>query len=85
MPGRPILTTISSEDNAMTEMDLQKLEQRVDELIRTVNLLQEENQALRVSQESLTTERAELIEKTELARTRVEAMITRLKSMESGT
>ncbi len=69
----------------MTEMDLQKLEQRVDELIRTVNLLQEENQALRVSQESLTTERAELIEKTELARTRVEAMITRLKSMESGT
>lgn len=69
----------------MTEMDLQKLEQRVDELIRTVNLLQEENQALRVSQESLTAERAELIEKTELARTRVEAMITRLKSMESGT
>ena len=69
----------------MTEMDLQKLEQRVDELIRTVNLLQEENQALRVSQDSLTAERAELIEKTELARTRVEAMITRLKSMESGT
>ncbi len=69
----------------MTEMDLTKLEQRVDELIRTVSLLQEENQALRVSQENLTAERAELIEKTELARTRVEAMITRLKSMESGT
>ena len=66
-------------------MDLTKLEQRVDELIRTVSLLQEENQALRVSQENLTAERAELIEKTELARTRVEAMITRLKSMESGT
>jgi cell division protein ZapB len=79
------LITISREDDAMTEMDLQKLEQRVDELIRTVNLLQEENQALRVSQDTLTAERAELIEKTEMARTRVESMITRLKSMESGT
>jgi len=29
-------------------------------------------------------ERAELIEKTELARGRVESMITRLKSMEDG-
>jgi cell division protein ZapB len=35
-------------------------------------------------QENLVAERAALIEKTELARTKVEAMITRLKAMESA-
>jgi cell division protein ZapB len=64
------------------EIDLKSLEVRVDELIRTVAVLKEENRTLRDRQDSLTTERAELIEKTELARNRVEAMITRLKSME---
>ncbi len=67
----------------MSELDLKKLEERVEELIRTCALLKDENQALRVSQESLVTERAELIENTELARNKVEAMITRLKSMET--
>ncbi|MCU7798333.1 MAG: TIGR02449 family protein [Candidatus Thiodiazotropha sp. (ex Semelilucina semeliformis)] len=63
--------------------DLRKLEQRVEELIHACSYLKDENKSLRARQDSLVAERATLIEKTELARTRVEAMITRLKSMET--
>ncbi len=66
------------------ELDLRKLEQRVEDLIRACSYLKDENKSLRARQDSLVAERAALIEKTELARTRVEAMITRLKSMESS-
>ena len=66
------------------EFDLKKLESQVDELIRTCERLKSENRSLRGQQESLVTERANLIKKTEMARQRVEAMITRLKSMEQS-
>jgi cell division protein ZapB len=65
------------------ELDLRKLEQQVEDLIRACAYLKDENKSLRTRQDSLVAERAALIEKTELARSRVEAMITRLKSMES--
>ena len=65
-------------------MDIKKLEDRVDDLIKAVERLQQENKDLRESQTSLMTERSQLIEKTELARTRVEAMISRLKALENG-
>jgi cell division protein ZapB len=64
--------------------DLDTLERQVEELIRTCRQLREENTSLRARQDHLVAERAELIEKTELARSRVESMITRLKSMEDG-
>jgi len=64
-------------------VDLVSLESKVDQLIETVTSLTVENDALRQQQGSLAIERADLIEKTELARTRVEAMISRLKSMEA--
>lgn len=66
------------------ELDLKKLEVRIDELIRTCERLKDENQSLRSHQTTLMAERAQLIEKTELARSRVEAMITRLKAMETA-
>ena len=83
-----ILTTIlmpmtEKETQNPAEMDLRALEIRVEELIRACSYLKDENKSLRVRQDNLVTERAALIEKTELARTRVEAMITRLKSMEA--
>lgn len=68
----------------MEKVDLQPLEARIDALIRTCDDLKEENRALRDQQAHLITERAALIEKSEMARTRVEAMIARLKSMELG-
>ena len=58
------------------------LEKRVDELIELTATLSKENRALRAQQQNWTTERAKLIEKNELAKSRVEAMITRLKSLE---
>ncbi len=70
-------------DNNNESVDLLTLESKVDQLIETVTSLTAENDALRQQQGSLAVERADLIEKTELARTRVEAMISRLKSMES--
>ncbi len=66
----------------MTALDLSSLEARVDELIRAVEELSEENRALRDQQSHLMAERAALIEKSELARSRVESMIARLKAME---
>lgn len=62
--------------------ELETLEMRVDQLIGKCRTLSEENQALRDQQGHLMSERAALIEKSELARSRVEAMIARLKAME---
>lgn len=46
--------------------------------------LKEENRALRQRQDALAAERATLMQKNEQVRARVEAMIGRLKAMESG-
>jgi cell division protein ZapB len=66
----------------MHNNSLGSLESRVDELIKECDSLRAENRAMKTQQTSLMTERATLIEKSELARTRVEAMIARLKAME---
>ena len=46
--------------------------------------LKEENRALRQRHEALANERATLLNKNEQVRTRVEAMIGRLKTLEHG-
>ncbi|MEW8015501.1 MAG: TIGR02449 family protein [Candidatus Sedimenticola endophacoides] len=74
----------NEDQTALLEQNLKRLEVRVDDLIHIVALLKEENKSLRVKQGNLVSERAELIEKTELAKSRVEAMISRLKSMEAN-
>lgn len=66
----------------MDELDIKLLERRVDELIRLVERLREENRLLRDSHNALSAERTRLVEKTELARSRVEAIIERLRTME---
>ena len=65
-----------------TEQRLKQLELRVDELLRTLERLREENRMLCKQQEDYSSERATLIEKNEIAKSRVETMINRLKSME---
>lgn len=74
----------TEQQNKLPELDLKRLEARVEELVNTVSQLKNENVTLRSKQEHLAVERAELIEKTELAKSRVEAMISRLKSMETN-
>ena len=44
-----------------------------------------ENASLQTKQDTLVREKANLLEKTTLARTQVEAMISRLKEMEQNT
>ena len=69
----------------MDTLDTRMLEEKIDRLIRICHRLEDENRALRDQQNSLIAERAALVEKSELARSRVEAMITRLRAMEAGT
>ncbi len=66
----------------MPPTDLDTLERKVNELIELCQVLARENRALRSQQSNWTTERAKLIEKNELAKSKVESMITRLKSLE---
>ncbi len=67
----------------MDKMLLQQLEQKVDQLLDDCERLRYENQQLREQQGQLTTERDALLKKTNLARSRIEAMIERLKILES--
>lgn len=60
------------------------LEHRVDELLALCERYREENRILRESQESLNADRASLLEKNEQARSKIEAMISRLKGMEQN-
>jgi cell division protein ZapB len=66
------------------ELELKRLEKRLEDLIVTVSQIKEENRALRQRQDALTAERATLLQKNEQVRGRVEAMIGRLKSMEQA-
>ena len=73
-------------DTTRTQLDLElaRLEKRIEELMASVEDLKQENRALRQRHESLTTDRAGLLQKNEQVRARVEAMIGRLKTMEHG-
>jgi len=63
-------------------VDIKELEEKLEELIQRYTAVQSENFTLKTKQDSLVKEKAKLVEKTNLARTRVEAMISRLKNME---
>lgn len=64
-----------------TELDA--LTETLDQLLNTVQRMDEENRSLRHSQEQLATERSGLLARNEQARSRVEAMIQRLKALEN--
>lgn len=66
------------------EIELKALEKRLDDLVGVVSLLKEENRSLKQRQDALTAEKAQLLQKNEQVRARVESMITRLKAMEQG-
>ncbi len=68
----PTLTTIA------------EISAQVDRLVEACRRLSEENRSLRQSQEQLAGERAGLLARNEQARSRVEAMISRLKSLEQN-
>ena len=64
------------------ELELKRLEKRLEELIATVHRLKDENRALRARQDTLAAEKTTVMNRSEQVRARVEAMIGRLKAME---
>jgi cell division protein ZapB len=71
---------VSIEQNP--ELALQHLEQRIDTLVQVCQRLHEENSQLKNQQADLVQQRSALMDKTDKAKSRVEAMISRLKVME---
>ena len=66
----------------MADSQLKILEKKIDELISLCSDLNNENQALKADSASWDNERESLVVKKDLARTKVEAMLTRLRAME---
>jgi cell division protein ZapB len=64
--------------------DLKKLEKRIDDLINACQRLRHENASLKSEHGTLNERHAKLMEKTRIARERVESMIGRLKTLERG-
>ena len=72
-------------DNRDLPRELRKLLAKLDLGAATMQRLQDENRGLRHQVEQMAAERAQLVAKQEQARSRVEAMISRLKSLEQHT
>ena len=66
-------------------LEIKAFENKLDQLFNKYTDVKNENSSLKIKQETLAQEKAQLLEKTTLARTRVEAMITRLKAMEQSS
>jgi cell division protein ZapB len=66
----------------MAEKQLKDLENKIDELISLCQELNRENRALKADVNGWRDERTDLMDKNELARSKVEAMIDRLRTME---
>lgn len=62
-------------------LEIKDLEKKLDQLIELYQSVKAENDALKLKQEALVQEKMQLLEKTTLAKNRVEAMISRLKTM----
>ena len=63
-------------------MDINTLEKRIDELIALCDELESNYRAIETDRENWAQERTSLLEKNEIAKTKIEAMIMRLKSLE---
>ncbi|MGB5718512.1 MAG: TIGR02449 family protein [Gammaproteobacteria bacterium] len=66
------------------DLQLSRLEEQVTSLLETIDRLGQENRSLRTQQDTIANERANLLEKHDQVRNRVDAIVTRLKSMETG-
>jgi cell division protein ZapB len=61
---------------------MQQLEHQIDELLHAGRRLRDENILLKAQQSTWISERAQLVEKTEVARTRIEKMVSHLKELD---
>ena len=63
-------------------MDTKDLEAKIDELILLIDELEQKQGSLSADRDAWQEERSRLLEKNELAKTKVEAMIQRLKTLD---
>ncbi|XOV86096.1 MAG: TIGR02449 family protein [Pseudomonadota bacterium] len=63
-------------------MEIKDLEAKIDELIQLMDELERKHALTEADRDNLMRERTRLMEKNELAKNKVEAMIMRLKSLE---
>ena len=84
IPAALYISRVAEGENNLFDRELRQLEARMEQIVRVCDQLKEENRSLKERQDALITERASLLQKNELVRGRVEAMIGRLKSMEHG-
>lgn len=66
----------------MSDDKLRQLEEKVEALVRASRRLRERYQASMAREAALREERADLMKKNDLARAKVEAIITRLRELE---
>ncbi|AFP32412.1 MULTISPECIES: TIGR02449 family protein [Marinobacter] len=66
----------------MEQPEVQVLADKLDQLLERYGKLELENQALKTRQEDWIRERAQLVHKNDLAKTKLEAMIGRLRALE---
>jgi len=66
----------------VSENDLKNLEAKVDALIDACQNLKNQNSSLLVEKDSISKQHQELMEKTRIARARLESMIERLKALD---
>lgn len=78
MDTHPLEVTI------MEQQPLNELERGIERLLDHCRRLEEENRQLREREQSWRSERMHLVQQRDSVRTRVEAMISRLKAMEQG-
>jgi cell division protein ZapB len=64
-------------------LEIQDLETKIDELINLCDDLEKKQAIMESDHDNLIEERTRLLEKNELAKSKVEAMILRLKALES--
>ncbi|WP_257281029.1 TIGR02449 family protein [Endozoicomonas sp. ISHI1] len=66
----------------MNDHELATLNQKIDDLVAISLKLKKENRLLRAKEHTWLAERAKLMEKNDVARSKVEAMINRLRTLE---
>ncbi len=66
----------------MENKAIQQLEQQVDELLNASRRIREENLLLKSQKAAWLSERTQLVEKTNVARQRIEKMVSRLKELD---
>ncbi|MBS3803476.1 MAG: TIGR02449 family protein [Oleiphilaceae bacterium] len=66
----------------MEQPELKALAQKLDRLLEHCKKLETDNAAMREMQDDWNRERAQLIQKNDLAKNKIEAMISRLRALE---